>query len=212
MNVTETMAPAELPAAPVSGPDAGTPPDPNAEKAATNSPGADPTQPVPAKDEVLNDEQIASITDSANTTEIEQGKLARLKSKDREILAFAAKMIAAHEEAKKNQDKLQLKTADSVLGNTLGTEAASTQNTLKSAEGKDFDKAYVDAQVSEHQKLLDALNDKLIPNAKYLELKAYLSQMVPHVARHLQEAQELQRALAPKTAAVSATAPKNTAQ
>jgi putative membrane protein len=211
---TPTMAPAELPPAPINGPDAGAPPE--AQKAATNSPSpnADPTQPVPASAEVFTDEQIAAITDGANQAEIEQGKLARLKSKDRDVLKFAAQMIAAHEEAKKNQDKLGLKTADSVLGNTLGTEAASTQSSLKSADGKDFDKAYIDAQVTEHQKLLDALNDKLLPSVKNPDLKAYLTQIQPHVARHLKEAQEIQHALAVKIAAAPATpaAPKTAAQ
>ena len=124
-----------------------------------------------------------------------------MKSKDAAIQKFAAKMIAAHEEAKKNQDKLKLPMAESMLGNSLGTEAASALNTLKGAEGKDFDKAYIDAQVNEHQKLLDALNDKLIPNVKNPDLKAYLNQILPHVNRHLQEAQELQRTVSSKAPA-----------
>jgi putative membrane protein len=189
------LAPAELPPAPTN-PDAGAP---------LNSPGATNETAKPdagaggasaAKPDTLNDEQIAGITDAANSAEIEQGKLARLKSKDAAVQKFAAKMIAAHEEAKKNQDKLKLPTAESALGNSLGTEAASALSTLKTAEGKDFDKAYIDAQVSEHQKLLDALNDKLIPSVKNPDLKAYLNQILPHVGRHLQEAQEIQRTVA----------------
>jgi putative membrane protein len=193
-----TLAPAELPPAPTSGPDAGTPPD---SASAVN----DATKPAAGKPDTLNDEQIAAITDAANTAEVEEGKLARLKSKDTAVQKFAARMIAAHEEAKKNQDKLKLPTAESALGNTLGTEAASTMSMLKSSESKDFDRAYVDAQVRAHQKLLDALNDQLLPNVKNPDLKAYLSQIQPHVARHLKEAQELQHELPSKAATGAAT-------
>jgi putative membrane protein len=199
---TATSAPAELPPAPATGPDAGPTPD---AAAASNDAVKPTTAPDGIKPNALTDEQIAAVTDGANSAEIEQGKVARLKSKDRDVQRFSAKMIAAHEEAKKNQDKLQLPTAESPLDNTIGTEAASTMNTLKSAEGASFDKAYIDAQVDEHQKLLDALNDKLIPNVKNPDLRAYLNQILPHVARHLKEAQEIQHTLATKTAAASAT-------
>jgi putative membrane protein len=197
-NPAPTLAPAELPPAPTSGPDAGAPPD-------SASPASDPTLPAASKPDTLTDEQIAAITDAANTAEIEEGKLARLKSKDAAVQKFAARMIAAHEEAKKNQDKLKLPTAESALGNTLGTEAASTMSALKGAEAKDFDRAYIEAQVRAHQKLLDALNDQLIPDVKNPDLKAYLSQIQPHVARHLKEAQELQHALPGKAASVAAS-------
>jgi putative membrane protein len=200
-----SLAPAELPPAPVNGPDAGAPPD-SAKSAldATKPDAAKPdAKPDAAKPDSLNDEQIAAITDAANTTEIEQGKTARLKSKDSAVQKFAARMIAAHEEAKKNQDKLKLPTAESSLGNTLGTESTGASNALKGFEGKDFDKAYIDAQVEEHQKLLDALNDKLIPSVKNPDLKAYLNQILPHVAKHLKDAQEIQHALGTKTAAAT---------
>jgi putative membrane protein len=205
-----TIAPAELPPAPTTGPDAGPPGD--ATPTATDAVKPTGTQPDAAKPDALNDEQIAAITDSANSAEVEQGKIARLKSKDRDVQRFSAKMIAAHEEAKKNQDKLDLKTAESALGNTFGTEAASTMNTLKGAEGTAFDKTYIDAQVDEHQKLLDALNDKLIPNVKNPDLKAYLNQILPHVAQHLKEAETIQKALAAKIgAAPAASAPVKSA-
>ncbi len=196
-NAAPTIAPAELPPAPVNGPDAGPP----ADAAPAVAPKTDGGAPEAAKPDTLSDEQIAGITDAANSAEIEQAKVARLKSKDKDVQRFAAKMIAAHEEAKKNQDKLKLPTAESALGNTIGTESASTLAALKSGEGSALDKSYIDAQVDAHQKLLNALNDKLIPSVKNPDLKAYLSQIAPHIAHHLKEAQELQHALASKTAA-----------
>src|SRR5450432_2819801 len=192
-----SLAPAELPPAPTQGPDAGAPVNPEAAPTAATTP-PDTTQPA-----ALNDSQIAAITDAVNSAEIEQGKLARLKSKDAAVQKFAARMIAAHEEAQKNQEKLKLPTAESALGNSLGTESTSAMNTLKGAEAGGFDKAYIDAQVEQHQKFLDALNDQLLPNVKNPDLKAYLNMLQPHVTRHLKDAQEIQQALGSKPAALS---------
>lgn len=200
-----SIAPAELPPAPTNGPDAGAPPD--SAKAASEAPvDRDAPKADPSKPDALSEDQIAAITEGVNVAEIEQGKIARLKSKDPAIQKFAAKMIAGHEEARKNQDKLKLGSAESSLGDTFGTESASAMNTLKSAQGKDFDRAYIDAEVEQHQKLLDALNDKLLPSVKNPDLKAYLNQIQPHVLRHLKEAQEIQQQVGSKTAAVAAGA------
>jgi putative membrane protein len=194
-----TIAPAELPPVPTTGPDAGPPADAAPAVAPTTDGGA------PEAANTLTDAQIAGVTDTANSAEIEQGEVARLKSKDKDVQKFAARMIAAHEEAKKNQDKLKLPTAESALGNTFGTAAASTLASLKTSEGATFDKTYIDAQVSAHQQLLDALNDKLLPTVKNPDLKAYLNQITPHVAQHLKAAQAIQRSLASKTAAAPTT-------
>lgn len=197
---TPVLAPAELPPAPTN-PDAGAPLNSPSATNETAKPDAGAGGASAAKPDTLNDEQIAGITDVANSAEIEQGKLARLKSKDAAVQKFAAKMIAAHEEAKKNQDKLKLPTAESALGNSLGTEAASALSTLKSAEGKDFDKAYIDAQVDGHQKVLDAINQKLLPSVKNADLKAYLDEIKPKVEEHLRQAKELQRNFESKSSA-----------
>jgi putative membrane protein len=197
-----SLAPAELPPAPTTGPDAGAPP--TGPQAA-----AEATPPAATQADTLNDEQIAAITDEVNSAEIEQGKLARLKSKDTAVQKFAARMIAAHEEAQKNQEKLKLPTAESALGNKLGTESTSAMNTLKGSDGADFDKAYIDAQVEQHQKLLDALNDQLLPNVKNPDLKAYLKMIQPHVVRHLKDAQGIQQAVGSKTGAAGSAAGKH---
>ena len=91
------------------------------------------------KAEALSDEQIAAITEAANTAEIEQAKLARTKSKDAAVKRFAAMMIAHHGEAKQKQAKLKLKPEDSGTSTALQADAASTLNTLKTEQGKDFD-------------------------------------------------------------------------
>lgn len=169
---------------------------------------ASATAPAPApKVDPLTDEQIAAITDAANTAEIAQAKIAQTKSKDPGIKQFAAMMISHHGEAKQKQAKLQLKPAESGVSTAMQVDADSTMNALKAGTGKDFDQAYITAQVDGHQKVLDTINDKLLPNVKSPELKAYLEEIKPRVEAHLKQAKVLQQSLDSKRS--SAPQPSN---
>lgn len=172
--------------------------DPAVATAPSAQPSSPPPAPAPAPDP-LTDEQIAAITDAANTAEISEAKIAQGKSKDADVKRFAAMMISHHSQAQQKQAKLKLKTADSGVATTLQTDAASTLNTLKTSTGRDFDKAYVSSQVDAHQKVLDTINDKLLPNVKNPELKAYLDEVKSRVEQHLKEARQLQHNLNSKT-------------
>jgi len=162
---------------------------------ASDSPTAEAqANPPPApKVEPLSDEQIAAITDAANTTEIAQAKLARAKSKDPSIKRFADMMISHHGEAKLKQAKLKLKLAQSGISTAMQVDADSTMNALKADNDRDFDQAYITAQVDGHQKVLDTINGNLLPNVKNPVLKAYLEELKPRVAEHLEQAKVLRQ-------------------
>ena len=140
----------------------------------------------------LNDEQIAAISEAANTAEIEQAKVAQAKSKDASVKRFAAMMISHHGEAKQRQAKLGFKSKESGVSTALQADAANTMNRLKTEQGKDFDKAYIAAQIAGHQKVLDTIEDQL-PHVKNEQLKAYLEEIKPRVALHLKQAKQLQQ-------------------
>lgn len=173
---------------------------PTADSAAPATPASAPP-PMAA----LSDEQIAAITEAANTTEIAQAKLAQSKSKDASVKQFAAMMISHHGEAKAKQAKLKIKPAESGLSTAMQVDADSTMNALKADNGKDFDQAYITAQVDGHQKVLDTINDKLLPNVKSTELKAYLEEIKPRVEDHLKRAKVLQQSFDSKRSSLPAT-------
>jgi len=153
------------------------------------------TKPPEPKLEALNDAQIAAITDAANSAEIAQAKVAQAKSKDAAVKTFAAMMITHHGEAKQKQAKLKMKTEESGASTALQSDAGATLNELNSNPGKDFDKVYIAAQITEHQKVLETINDKLLPNVKDERLKAYLEEIKPTVEQHLKRAKQLQESL-----------------
>jgi len=155
------------------------------------------------KAEPLTDEQIAAITDAANSAEIAQAKLAQSKSKDPDIKRFAAMMVKHHGEAKQKQAKLKLKGSESSISTALESDATSTLNALKGDKGAEFDKAYIAAQVQEHQTVLDTINQKLLPNAKNADLRAYLDEIKPRVEEHLKQAKQIQEDLDAKNQSAS---------
>jgi putative membrane protein len=172
--------------------------------AASDSPAAEAkVAPEALKIDPLSDEQIAAITDAANTTEIAQAKLAQTKSKDPNVKQFAAMMISHHGEAKQKQAKLKLKPAESGVSTAMQVDADSTMNALKADSGKDFDQAYITAQVDGHQKVLDTINDKLLPNVKNADLRAYLEEIKPRVEEHLKQAKVLQSSFDSKRSTIS---------
>jgi putative membrane protein len=173
----------------------------------TGTADAKPSAPPAAatKPDPLSDEQIAAITDGANSSEIAQAKLAQSKSKDPAIQRFAAMMISHHGEAKQKQAKLKLKPAESGTSTALQVDADSTLNALKADDGKDFDQAYITAQVTGHQKVLDVINDQLLPSVKNADLKAYLEEIKPRVEEHLKQAKQLRESLDSKRSSLPAS-------
>lgn len=143
----------------------------------------------------LTDEQIAAITDGANSAEINQAMVARNKSKNSSVQRFAQMMIAHHGDAQKKQAKLKLKTSESSISQNMLEDNNKTLASLKDKSGADFDRAYIQAQVEGHRKVLDTINNELLPNVKNPDLKAYIQEIKPKVEQHLQLAQETEQQL-----------------
>jgi putative membrane protein len=159
---------------------------------------SEPAEPASER-QALSDEQIAAITDAANDAEIEQAKLAQKSARNPRVKKFAAMMIKDHTQAKQKQKKLfnelSMAPSESPMSAQLKSDSQQKLEDLKAVKGADFDRAYMDAQVDAHQKVLDALDNQLIPETDNQELKALLNEIRPKVAAHLAEARDIQQAL-----------------
>jgi putative membrane protein len=136
------------------------------------------------------------FADLANTSEVEQGKLAQTKAKTPAIKKFADMMVKHHTEAQQEQaklfKKLNLVLAESASATLLKSDAEKATTTLKEASAADFDRVYIASQVDAHQKVLLALDEKLLPAARTPELQAGLRKMRGTVEAHLSQAKTLQ--------------------
>lgn len=147
----------------------------------------------------LSQNQVAMVADLANTSEVEQGKLAESKAKAPSVKKFAAMMVKHHTEAKQEQaklfKKLNLTPAQSQKSSALKEDADKMMTSLKGVDGPAFDVAYMNSQVDAHQKVLDAIDKDLLPAASDQELINGLKKMRGTVESHLTEAKTLQAQL-----------------
>lgn len=167
------------------------------EPSLTPPPAPVAVEPAP---ETLTDDQIAKITETVNTGEVEQAKIAQKKSKNARVKKYAAHMITQHNKSQKQiqtlTKKAQITPADSPTSQDLSQKSTETVASLESSDATTFDKTYIDAQVQQHESVVTLLDSKLIPNASNAELKARLEETRKLVETHLNEAKEIQSNLA----------------
>jgi putative membrane protein len=139
-----------------------------------------------------SDPQIAGIVVSANQIDIDAGKLAKSRSKNKEVQEFAQRMITDHSAVNKQAGalvkKLNVKPAESDTSKALKAGGKDNLAKLKGLKGAEFDKAYAEHEVAYHQQVLDALDKVLIPSAKNPELKGLLEKTRPAFVAHLEHA------------------------
>jgi putative membrane protein len=146
-----------------------------------------------------SDPQIAHIVVTANQVDIDAGKLAKSKSKNKEVDKFAQQMITDHTGVNKQAvalaTKLKVKPEDNDTSKSLKKGGDENLAKLKKLKGKEFDKEYVDHEVAYHQAVLDAIDKTLVPSAKNEQLKGLIEKVRPAIAAHLDHAKHLQASL-----------------
>ena len=145
----------------------------------------------------LTDPEIASVAVTANQIDIDAAKLAKEKSKNEEVTKFAETMINDHQavidQAVALVKKLNVTPKDNAVSQKLSADAANTKKMLQSKSGKDFDKAYIDNEVSYHKAVIDAVQNVLIPQSQNAELKQLLQNIMPALKAHLEHAEMVQK-------------------
>jgi putative membrane protein len=149
--------------------------------------------------QLSSDGQVAGVVVEANSGEVHAGTIARVRSRNEAVRAFAGRMITEHSAANEMMDALLLAqglvAADSQTRQTLSGQATQTLNSLWAASPSGFDVAYADSQVAMHTMVLNLLDSTLIPTAQNAQLKASLQTMRQAVATHLAAAQQLRASL-----------------
>ena len=144
----------------------------------------------------LTDAEIVQVTSTANNGEIEMAELAKKTATHADVKSFATMMITQHKEmetkGKALATKAKITPAENEASTALKTEVQTTLTSLKTQKGKDFDKAYMEAQVKAHREVLNVFDNKLLPNAQNSDLKTLLADARSHVAAHLAKAEEIQ--------------------
>jgi putative membrane protein len=147
-----------------------------------------------------SDPQIAAIVVAANQVDIDAANLAKSKSGSSQVKDFAQRMITDHSGVLKAAvdlvTKLKVTPESNPTSESLTKGGMDNITVLKKLSGAEFDRAYIDHEVTYHEAVIKAIDDTLIPNAKNQELKALLVKVEPAFVAHLDHAKSLQAALA----------------
>jgi putative membrane protein len=143
----------------------------------------------------LSDGAVAAVMAEANGGEVLAGQLVSTQSQSDEVRAFAQRMVTDHSMANERLMTLLQRTAispeDSEPQRMLAAATLSTLARLSAMSDSAFDLAYVNSQVDMHQRVLQLLDDVLIPSAENADLSAELRSARQTAAMHLDAAQAL---------------------
>src|SRR5437868_5132849 len=120
-----------------------------------------------------NDAQIAMIAVVADTVDVDAGKLAAQKASSKEVKDFAQTMVRDHTavngKATALAKKLGVTPEESDTSKSLKANGDQMLAKLEKMSGAEFDKAYVDNEVSYHEAVIGVVTNTLIPNTKNAE-------------------------------------------
>jgi putative membrane protein len=119
----------------------------------------------------------------AGIAEVELSKLALTKSQNAEIKKFAQKMVDDHTKAATALQDLATKKGK-VLPADMDSSHKSTLEKLKGLSGADFDKAYVDAMVEDHEDAVDLFENES-EDGTDADSKAFAAKTLPTLKSHL---------------------------
>ncbi|HUQ45390.1 MAG TPA: DUF4142 domain-containing protein [Gemmatimonadaceae bacterium] len=143
----------------------------------------------------LTDANIVALLDGANVADSSAGSVAAAKATGAEIKSFGRDMMRDHHALRAAGQALAKKlnvTPEIPAGDTGAAAAAAWQDSLNAMpRGADWDKAYINHEVTYHEAVLATAQAGLAA-AQNAELKALIEKAAPNVQAHLDHAKQLQ--------------------
>jgi putative membrane protein len=150
---------------------------------------------APAAPAALTDANIVYILDNANMLDSAAGSVAATKGTSADVRDFGKRMMRDHHSLRKQGLDLAAKlkvTPEAPASDDSKASYDKTMSTLNGAtKGKDFDKAYIDNEVTYHQAVLQTATNAMNA-AQNAELKNLIQKAAPAIQAHLDMAQSIQ--------------------
>ena len=156
---------------------------------------ADTAMAAPAAPATLTDANIVFILDNANMLDSSAGSIAATKGTAADVRDFGKRMERDHHALRKEGEDLATKlkiTPEAAANDNSQASYDQTMSTLNgAAKGKDFDKAYIDNEVTAHTAVLQTLVNAMSA-AQNAELKNLIQKAAPAIQAHLDLAKSIQ--------------------
>jgi len=150
---------------------------------------------APAPAPALSDANIVYILDNANMLDSAGGAIAATKGTSADVRSFAKDMMRDHHSLRKQGQDLAKKLGVTPEAPANDDSKAQLDKTLAlyngAAKGKDFDKAYIDNEVTYHKAVL-ATATAAAGAAQNAELKNFIQKAAPAIQAHLDHAESIQ--------------------
>ena len=148
--------------------------------------------PAPA---ALSDANIVYILDNANKLDSAAGSIAGTKGTAADVREFGQRMMRDHHSLRKQGQDLAKKLNVTPAAPANDDSQASYDKTMSmlngAAKGKDFDKAYIDNEVTYHAAVLQTATIAM-GAAQNAELKNFIQKAAPAIQAHLDMAKSIQ--------------------
>jgi putative membrane protein len=144
------------------------------------------------------DANIVALLDEANAADSSAGAVAATKGTAAAVRDFGKQMMRDHHQLRAQGEALAKKlnvTPAAPSDDSVAPAAQKEMNTLNTtAKGKDFDRAYIDAEVDVHKAVL-GLATKAAGITQTTELKNLIQKAAPLIQGHLDKAEAIQKTL-----------------
>jgi len=136
------------------------------------------------------DSSFAREACQAGAAEVELGKLAARKTRNREVRALARKISEDHARAEKELSQL-FSSKDLPPEKELAADLQTSLDRLAGLTAREFDQAFKEQVIQDHQKAIE-LFEKQAQQGTDADLKAFAQKQLPHLREHLAAAQRLE--------------------
>jgi putative membrane protein len=143
----------------------------------------------------LTDPNIVYILDNANKLDSAAGSIASTKGTNSEVRDYGKRMMRDHHSLRQQGQDLAQKLGVTPTPPANDDSQAQYDKTMSmlngAAKGKDFDKAYIDNEVTYHKAVLETATAAMNA-AQNAELKNLIQKAAPAIQAHLDMAQSIQ--------------------
>jgi putative membrane protein len=151
-------------------------------------------RPQAARAAGLDDRTIIAIFDAANTWDIETGAIAAKKGTTKEVRDFGAMLVHDHTVVRQQGRDLAKKlgvTPTPPKDFAMAKDHEAAVKALRAANGKAFDRAFLEHEVAFHKAVIDAVTTTLLPALQNAEARALVTKVAPAFKAHEDAAQDL---------------------
>lgn len=149
---------------------------------------------TPNNANVQKDNEFAQKALQASQAEVNMGQLAQSRGSSQEVRDFGMMMVNDHKKANDELRELTQQRGYSNLSVKVTDMAQKDYDQLTKASGAEFDKAFVNQMVKDHEQAVDLFR-KQAENGKDEELKNWAAQTLPTLEKHLEHAKRLQESV-----------------